>query len=87
MRTEEEIKEIIKKRYAMFKEAINAEIGDWMNENINYKNKKLEFDSRFIQRSHIYFGERQIIITLNLSESIYNTDKFINDLLKDADNE
>lgn len=89
MKIKEEIKGIIKKRYAMFKEAINAEVKDCMNENIHYENKKadIELDTRFIQRAAVSFEETQIIITLDLSESIYNTEYFTDELFKDADNE
>jgi len=73
-----EIKDLIEKRYEMFKKAINAEVDTWFDEEIHIKRHKIDMKFPFIQDANLYFGERQIIITLNLSEGIYNIDELLN---------
>ena len=73
-----EIKDLIKKRYEMFKKAIKSEVDTWIDEDIHIKRNKLDISLPFIQKSNLHFGERQIIITLDLAEGIYNTDELLN---------
>lgn len=75
-----EIEDLIKKRYELFKKAIKAEVDTWFNEEVHIKRHKLDMKFPFIQESNLYFGERQIIITLNLSKGIYNTDELLNEI-------
>lgn len=78
MKTEEEIKGIIKSRYERFKEALEYEIKDLMDESIvviSGKEDYLKF--RIIQETRITFTDKQIDITLLLSDAISNTDEFL----------
>ena len=84
-------KEEIKKRYEMFKKALKSEVDTWLDEDIHIKNHEVDINFPFIQGYNLHFGEREIIITLKLSECIYNTDKILNLLnaedSKDVENE